>query len=536
MRLPRSGRWRAALALAASAMVVSACATPGAEPEQDAGQDPQYQVGIIGADQQQGQPVDGGTLTIAAYSEARSLDPAKTIPTGSSGGTALAAVYDVLMRYDPESGTYEPWLAESLESNADDTTWTLTLREGVRFSDGTPLDAKAVVGSIQRYMQKNGFGTKLLDASLERMRTPDPRTVLFELTRPWAKFPNVLGAGAGMIVAPAAYAGEQFTPIGAGPFQLERYAPGEELVLAARAGYWQDTVHLDRLRFVWYQGPDAKLGALRSGSVDMAYLRDPKAVDDARAEGYGGYMAVNSLGNQITINNREGTPGADPRVRKAIALALRPELNYRRAYDGAGLPGKDIFQPASRWHVSGVTPPPTDTARARKLLEQAKADGYDGTISYLDSNDPASRAEALAAKAALEKVGFTVRLDFARSIAEQIKRIYVDHDYELAKNATSVPEADPLSRLYSFLHSESNTNPSGYANPRMDELLVQLQAADSVEKRKAVLADIERLWWQDVPSVPLGAAAQFMAWQDTVRGVVPTQYAMLLFGKAWVGK
>src|SRR3546814_2208854 len=77
----------------------------------------------------------------------------ETIVAGSTGGLEMAAIYDVLMRWDSEANTVEPQLAESLEPNEDFTTWTLKLRDGVKFSDGTPLDSAAVKFSLDRYVR-----------------------------------------------------------------------------------------------------------------------------------------------------------------------------------------------------------------------------------------------------------------------------------------------------------------------------------------------------------------------------------------------
>lgn len=530
-------RRQLAVALLAGALVASACTSQSSGPEADSeGTEASNQVGIIGVKGDPGDPVAGGTLSIAALAEARSLDPTKTISTGASGGIALAAVYDVLMRYNPAEQSYEPWLAKSLTSSEGNKTWTLTLRDGVKFSDGSTLDARAVVGSIQYYLENRGYGASLLAPSLESMQAKGNSTVVFQLKRPWSGFPSMLAQGPGMIVAPAAIDSDEFEPIGAGPFALTRYAPGEELILAKRAEYWRGAPHLDRLRFVWYQAPDAKLEALKSGAVDLAFLLSPKVIDAAKAAGFGGFITTVSLGSIVWINNREGMPGADPRVRKAVAYALNPQAYYDRVYDGAGMPGKDLFQAFSRWHAPDAKPFPVDLEKAKQLLSAAKADGYDGKISYLEASDPASRAGAVMIKAMLEKVGFTVTLDFVRSITAQTRRTYVDHDFDLVASGTSIRESNPYQGLFGGLHSESSVNASGYTSPEMDKLLSQLQVAATVEEKRAVIADIERLWWDTVPGVPTAASARFLPWQENVHGVVPTASTMLLFGDAWIAK
>lgn len=537
-RAPRP-RVRLAATLAVAAMLTSACVssetgkTDGAKTQKT--ERGRYTFGIVGDQPDGGTPVDGGTLRIADYAEARSLSPAVTYATGASGGSALAAVYDVLMRYDTAAKKYEPQLAKSLRSSADLKTWTLKLRDGVKFSDGTPLDADAVTASLAWYQENKGADTALLAPNVAKTEATDDSTVVFTLRSPWATFPAMLAQAPGMIVAPAAYAGKTFEPIGAGPFVLDKYAPQEEMVLKANKGYFKGKPHLDAIRFTWPQSDRTKLESLEDGTVDLTYMRSPDVVDEAVKAGHPGELTLTGLGNMIVINARKGRPGADLRVRKAMALALDPELDTERAYNGKGLPGKEIFPPESRLH-SGVKPTGVDLDQAKKLLAEAKKDGYDGTISYMDGTDPVSRAKGVVTKAMLERVGFTVKLDLVSSIADRTSKTYVEHDFDISRGAASISESDPYHRLQSVLNSTSYGNPGGYANPEMDALLVRLQAADSDAATQKILDEVQTLFNEDVPLVNLGASAAFTAWGKNVHGVVPTDEYMALFGEAWISK
>ncbi|MEU9201892.1 ABC transporter substrate-binding protein [Streptomyces sp. NPDC048332] len=537
-RAPRP-RVRLAATLAVAAMLTSACVASGTGKSDGAKTQKtergRYTFGLIGDQPDGGAPVEGGTLRIADYAEARSLSPAVTYATGASGGSALAAVYDVLMRYDTAAKKYEPQLAESLRSSDDLKTWTLKLREGVKFSDGTPLDADAVTASIAWYRKSKGADTALLAPNVAKTEATDDTTVVFTLRTPWATFPAMLAQAPGMIVAPAAYAGKTFKPIGAGPFVLGTYAPQEEMVLKANKNYFKGRPHLDALRFTWPQSDRTKLESLQDGTVDLTYMRSPDVVDEAVKAGHPGELTLTGLGNMVVINTREGRPGADLRVRKAMALALDPELDTERAYNGKGLPGKEIFPPESRLH-SRVKPLGVDLDQAKKLLAEAKKDGYDGTVTYMDGTDPVSRAKGVVTKAALERVGFTVKLDLVSSIADRTSKTYVEHDFDLSRGAASISESDPYHRLQSVLNSTSYGNPGGYANPRMDALLVRLQAADSDAETQKILDEVQTLFNEDVPLVNLGASAAFTAWGKNVHGVVPTDEYMTLFGEAWIAK
>lgn len=538
MRNRITTRSRVAVALLTSAMLVAGCGSSGGDTKTDGSsmsKDEIYQAGVVGPKDDAGTPKDSGTLTVADYSEARSLDPTKTIPNGAAGGNALAAVYDVLIRYDEAAGAFEPWLAESLTSNADNTVWTLKLRDGVTFSDGSPLNAAAVLGSIGYYMKNAGFNTLVLAQNIKDMKPQGDDTVVFTMNAPWTSFPSVMAGGAGMIMAPAAYQNpEKFEPIGAGPFTLESYKPSEELVLKAKPDYWKGKPHLDKLRFVWLGSDEAKMQSLEGGSVDIANIRAPKAVEQARKDGYAGVMLPSGLSTVFWINNREDRAGHDVRVRKAINAAIDPKVYMARtAGEGVGLPSRNIYAPTSRFYAD-IDTAGYDPELAKKLLDEAKADGYDGTLTYIGQSDPASQAGAVAVKAMLEKVGFEVKTEGLTNVADQIQRIYVTHDYDLVVAAQSLSDELLYSRLSTGEYSTSPQNPSGYANPEMDKLIDELRGADE-ERTKEIAHEVDKLWQETIPGVAMAAGAFFYPWTDQVHGVVPSTEQLLLFGEAWKG-
>lgn len=539
MRNRTATRSRVATALLATTLLVAGCASSEGSEDGDQGssslsKEEIYAAGVVGVSGDEGEPKDGGTLTLADYSEARSLDPTKTIPNGAAGGNALAAVYDVLMRYDQPTNSFEPWLAKSLTTE-DSTTWTLELREGVTFTDGTPLDAKAVVGSIGYYMKNAGYNTLLLATNIKDMKPEGATKVVFTLNQPWITFPNMLASGPGMIMAPAAYKDgpDKFTPIGAGPFALEEYKPAEELVLKANPDYWNGEPHLESVRFVWLGSDADRLSSLADGTVDVTNIRAAQTLEKARTDGFAGIMAPSGLGSIYWLNNREGRAGSDVRVRQAINHAIDPAVVAERVNGGAGLPGRNIYSPSAPYYED-VETSDFDPEKAKALLDDAKADGYDGKIVYIGQSDQASQTQAVTVEAMLEAVGFTVETDLLRNVADQTQRIYVTHDYDLAVAAMSVPDEDPYSRLATNLNSQSPQNPSGYANPEMDELIAKLQGA-SGDDATALLKQINELWQETVPGVAMGAGAFFMPWNDDVHGITSTSETLLLLGGAWKG-
>jgi len=491
-----------------------------------------YVEGMINADAS-GDPVKGGTFEWGAFGEPRSLDPAVTIAAATTGGVEMAAIYDTLLRYDPESMDFVPKLAESLESNADGTEWTLKLREGVKFSDGTTLDSAAVKWSQERYAANKGPEAALWAGNVTEIQTPDDLTVVYKLDGPWGLFPSILSTGPGMIVAKSSDKGGEFKPVGAGPFTLGEWAQQEAMTLTARPDYWDGAPNVEAFKALYLSDQQTGIDSLAKGDIDSVLVRDPDKVDDLLDDGARGYMNVVAMSNVALVNATEGHPGADIRVRKALAMGIDPDLVRDRAYDGHGLSGQTMFLDYSRWHTDteGL---PYDPDEAKKLLEEAKADGYDGKISYLDASDPGSRNTALAVKANLESIGFEVSLDLKRTIAEQIDAIAVNRDYDLAAWGLAYREGDPFSKMFSTLHSSGTQTYGMPTSPEMDAAIEEFQAASEESDQLAAMDKIQQAVNETVPFVNWSPMPEMTVWNDNVHGVTPGSSSMFYVEDAWI--
>ncbi len=536
-RRRRGGLVRAGLALVAAAAVVAGCASSGDDggtaPSDGTASSGSFTRGMVNEQPAGGDVVRGGSVTFGVQALAPVLDPAKQgTGRGGTGGDAAAAVFDVLMRYDTGTGEFVPQLAKSLTSD-DDTVWTLTLRDGVEFSDGTPLDAQAVVASFDRYTAAHGGDAGLWQQMVTSAVAADPHTVTITLNSPWPRFPSMLALGYGMIVAPTADHDGAFTPIGAGPFIEQDFKPGEARTLTANPHYWDGAPPLDSVRFVALNGPQENFDSLRSGGLDIAYIRGlAPAITGAVDAGLPGYIDILNAGSAEIINNREGRPGADVRVRKAIALALDPEQIDQRAEKGEGMPTSDVFGPSSQWHPD-VSGPAFDPDQAKKLLQEAEADGYDGTLDYVYLNEPKDQAIALAVQALLQNVGFTVNVHPATSAADIVTGVYVKHDFDLAHAGLGFYESIPDLGLQSTLQTGSPANTAGYSDPQMDALIGRFRAAGDEASARQVMGEIQQRWNDTVPSAPIAALPSIWAWQKNVHGVQPSATGIMLLGKAW---
>lgn len=331
---------------------------------------------------------------------------------------------------------------------------------------------------------------------------------------------------------PEAFANQPPDEAGLGPYVVERNAPGEELVLKAREDYWGGPVCVETLRFVFIPGAQPTYDAFTNEELDVAFLREPAVIEQTRQNGDESIWIQQDSGATLLLNHAEGRPTANQRVREAIWLAIDDEVINERAYQGALMGGKSLIQEGSRFHSDAIETVPTDPDRARQLLDEAKAEGYDGTLTVLCASDTAAGEVALAAEGLLTAVGFDVNVETIPT-SEQIGQV-VQGDYDVACwGAGMGPETGITAAIRSY-QSESASNRQSYASEEMDAALDELLAAEGDEELQAAMAEINRVYVDEAVTATFGAVEEGIVWQPYVEGIVPTTSTIMLFHDARV--
>lgn len=535
------------------------------------------------------QPVKGGTITMSMFSETAGLDPIISTGSGVTGAIEMLAIYDSIMRWDPATGKYEPRTAESLNTT-DNVVWTLKLKPNIKFSDGTDYDADAVVFSINRHRSgltgapkceevracpRNSTSSAGYLTNLKDMVVKDKLTVEFTLTEAWGEFPWVLADEPGMVPSPTALKNTcsadptknirecsfNLAPVGAGPFVIDSFKPKDSITMKRNDKYWGGEVYLDGLRFV--DGKDAggnnSFDSLKSGSFQMAFLRDPKAVAKAKEEKFPGYSAVQHSGattlmnTGLRVNCANGAPApictgkpdgpldTNPptkslTVRKAVAAALDPKQIDARAYEGKGRPGSELVQ-KDFIASPGVAGPVFNLDEAKKLVAQAKTEGWDGKIRYLCNNSPAGQARGLAIEAMLKAAGMEVNLDITKDVTAHVNQYIVLRDFDLT--CAGFPHSSDGNAFASMNQQFSPggaSNRTGWNNPAVGAALKAYKTATNVDGRKAALKIISEEYVKDVPFFVEGAIEEYIAHSPKVKGLVYTSGTEVYFDKAYLEK
>lgn len=530
-------RWL--VAITAAVAVVAAGCTSGAQTTGSSSSDTVIRPGPVNVSGETRQPEPGGTLEVSLFTFPRTLDPVRAHASAVTAGIPLAAIYGVLVRYNPRTGEFEPKMAKSLAHNDAFTTWTLTLRPDVTFTDGTPLNAQAVVDQFQRIVRQGRItAASIIEKFVAGYATPDPNTVVFHLTKGWSRFPSLLAGNAGMIASPTAVQerGDSFgrKPVGAGPFTLKSFVPGEEIVLVRNPDYWGDPAHLDTVRFTHIAGSSATVDRFRTGGIDLGTITNSNLIQSMIRDGVPGYVATRHGGGWMP-NMAEGHPTADPRVRRAIAYAVDIQQLNQRAAGGTGLYHRTLFPETSRWDpgAAGVN---VNRDKAKRLVAEVKrTTDWDGSLHIVAVQRQQWQWQAaLTLQAQLNAVGFDATVEGLRNNNELIRTVFVKKDYDLASWVLTIGNAAPWVSLYSNLHSRSDRNISGYSNATMDDLLAKLRTAADARTARKTIADIQTLWADEQPFILVRSSLNYTFWGKQVHGIVPTSAGNVLLDDAFI--
>ncbi|MEO8695335.1 MAG: ABC transporter substrate-binding protein [Acidimicrobiales bacterium] len=487
----------------------------------------------------------GGTATMGIFSETSGLDPAVSSGGGQTGGTELAAIYDTLMQWNPQTGDYEPRLAQKVESDATFTQWTITLRAGVKFGNGDPFTAAAIAANFDRHKDPATKSPHRVLASLIKSTTVvDDLHLVVNLVDPWAEFPYLLSAqNLGLIpnpkvIAQLGAAAFNLAPVGAGagPYEFVQFVPNEKITLRAKTDYWNGPVCIQQLNFVRLADAGATYDAVKVGTLNVGIFDDAGVLERVRTD-KANYSSQLLNGQGLLFNNGLGgvkTTLSNVVIRKAILAALDPKALDLRINQGFGDASSSLFSKKSVYS-SDVAGPVFDAKLAASLVTQAKADGtWNGKIRLTCTTAQAS--QALAVKTALDAVGFNVEMQTAPATSDLIRIVVTEKNFDMACWSLQVFDAGAWVKLERFLGSTSTSNRSGYANPAMDAALADLRKAKTPDDRKRIIGQMQTIWNETAPSAIIRAGEPTVVWGNSLHGLTFNGEIIVHFDKAYIAR
>lgn len=482
-------------------------------------------------------PQRGGTLTVAvAGGLPDTLDPAiETTPIADQ--ILYSPIFDSLFKYT--NGKFEPFLATGYKTRKDGTAVTVSLRRGVKFSDGTPFNAAAVKFNYERDITPaNDCTCAAVLKPVTSVTTPGPYTVVYHTAKPYGALISVLSTTtAAYMVSPTAVQKEgvkiKTDPVGAGPYKIVQNTVGSQLVLQRWDGYWdKHSAYLNEIKFVGTSSGTTAYQAVESGTAQMAYGTgiDTPTLKAAKANSKVKILNAPPVGTYALELNTYKAPFNNAKAREAVFLATNTAPIAQTIYGGYADPTDFLSGPGAipslpAGKLAGY--PQYNLAKAKQLVSQIG--GLSFTISPLSAdNTSVSTLEALQTE--WKAAGIKATIDTSQSGTSAIKALG-SGDYQVYESFVGLYPDAQLS-MQELLACGSPLNKS-FCDKKVTALVEQAGATYSLSKKTALLRQAyAQTEGKDLAWVPLVTEPDAWIESNTLQGV-SAQYQVYL-DQAWL--
>jgi peptide/nickel transport system substrate-binding protein len=456
----------------------------------------------------------GGTLVIGlAGGDPGNLDP--TLAATFSAAEINKAICLKLYDYEATSRIY-PELAAALPTvSADKRTYTIDLRHGILFNDGTPFNAQAVVTTLERDINLPGSSRANDYGPVDSITASGQYTVVIHESSPFTPLLAALASNDGVVMSQTQLAklGTNFgsDPVCVGPFMFDHRVAGDN-VTVIKSPYFYDrlAVHLDKIVFKDESDPAAAVAALQAGDIQVLDSIAPTLLPSVlqntslRVTKGGG---LGWVGIEVDLVNKSLPLASSPLLRKAFEEAIDKKTLVKVAEAGAATPACTAIPPVSPAYDPTVDCTPFDPADARAIVAES---GFQNLTVHLLAS-PASAQLAQFVQAEEANVGINVMIDLTTTTA-------ASSQYQLMFASFS-GTADFDRNLYQYVATSGTKNASGYSNPRLDLILANARKADSPKALKTLYHAAEEILINDRPIIYLYYPITYAGISDAVSGV-----------------
>lgn len=415
-----------------------------------------------------GEPVKGGEITVGIAQDLDdSLDPHQTVAAGTR--EVLFNIFEGLVKPNSD-GEMIPAVAEKYTLSEDGTTYTFTLREGVKFHNGQTVTAEDVVYSINRCAAVPEGQEKPLVAAFSAVKSVealDEKTVAVTIAQRDLEFISYMTAA----IIPADYENQDTAPVGTGPFKFVSRTPQQDFVMERFEDYWGAPAWLDKVTYKICENADALVMNLNGGSIDLcAHLTSAQA--SQLNQNFQVLEGTMNLVQAIYLNN-QAKPFDNQLVRQALCYAIDRQGIMDMVADGHGTAvGSSIYPAFTKYFLPELVDKyPHDVAKAKELLAQAGyPDGFDMTISVPNNYQPhMDTAEVVAEQ--LREAGINVTIQPVEW-STWLDTIYNGRQFQATLVGVDAANMTARAMLERFT-SDYGKNFINYNNPAYDALFQQ---------------------------------------------------------------
>jgi len=462
-------------------------------------------------------------------------------------------LYDTLVKYDPVDLSIVPGLAESWEVSDDGLTWTFHLRDGVKWHDGYPFTAEDVAFTVGIWLnRKIPYYLSGNVQGITGVEVVDPLTVKIYAEQPIASFPALLAYNMHMLpkhlledytpeelVSPTEFLRH---PIGTGAFKFDRKQPGSFVRLVANEDYWDGRPYLDAFVFRVVPDIDTQLAQIQAGDLDFIVI-EPHQL--SAVQGVPGLRIDEAPQiNHFYIDLNHHRPiFQDKSVRQALTYALDRQAIIDNILMGTAELATGPISPLLSWaYEPDVKQYPYDPAKAVDLLEKAgwvlgpdgvrQKDGMRLSFTIDVDPHPVRQQIALVAQQAWQAIGCEVGLELYEYSVIQSRSRSAQPAFDANPNWLVTP-ADP--DISTYYLSTSGGNTSKWADPRVDELLMQGKAALDQEERARIYSELQKIIAEECPIIYLYYPKEIRVMNAKLHNFAPVGYrdALVWAHKIW---
>lgn len=481
----------------------------------------------------------GGTLTYGRLAAANDLDLHTQITANNA--FAIDKIFETLVSFD-ENGKIIDWLAKSHEISDDGLTYTFTLHDGLKFSDGTDVHASDVKFSFERNIEKQG--PLMMTAPIVTIEPDDAAgTVAITLSAPYTPFLSELTSFSAGIM-PADFGGateaEFFqNPIGTGPFVVSEWDPAGDLTYVKNTNYWQaGKPKIDKLVYAFVADDNQLQQRLAAGQIDA--IESVPAANAAEVENNSAttLLKSDSWAIEQIFFNTQNTEFTDPHVRRAVAHALDLEGITKATTFGMARAASSLIPPSIEYSAADtndgkpVLEFDVDAAK-QELAKSAYPTGFATTLLIPSGNS--SRAQiAQIVQESLAKIGITVEIESIDLAAFRDRFKAFDYDFMLNSGQSDAPDPNGLITFQADPEGFSNSYWTHYTNPEVTKLMHEGRTTPDGDDRQEIYLTIQEILANDVPYIPVYYAPNLKGTTSSVDGLVSLPNGTIRFQDATV--